>query len=277
MWMADLHCDFDWVAERKGDLGDPRFVFGGRSRSLDITIEVLLYGDDQALRHVRVLMHTDNQEIADRCVNLNIHLWANGLESAVMMLTGRPFHLPMTKFGQIMALMQQGNRNTPATIIQPQNDPTPIDYKSIANAMTLANDDLKPYVFYLRRVVDMSLPLDVRWLNGYRLLEWHFVKDRAELDRSPEWRAFLGRFEANLRPIARKGQTLHGLMEEARAMAAHANMDQRGDNERAVDPLTLMQKTFPTLEDMVMTILNEHPATAALPVRFHRRGTPPPV
>jgi hypothetical protein len=276
VWIADIHCDFHWVAARQGNLGDPRYTLtGGKSKSLDVAIELLFYGDDQALRHFRVLMHTDTKEVADRCVNLNVHLWANGLESTVMMATGKPFHLPMTDLGVVMVILHQGDRNALAPLVRPTTEPSTVDYQAIAHGMVAWGADLNPEAFYLRRMVDMSLPLDMRWLNGYRLLEWHFVRSAGDLSKSREWRAFLLRFEAQLRPLARPGQGLHGLIEEARAMAAHANMDKRSDAERESDPLTTMQKSFRALEDMVMTVLNEHPGTARLPVRFHRRDTPP--
>jgi hypothetical protein len=41
----------------------------------------------------------------------------------------------------------------------------------MVRAFTVWNGDIQHYLFYFRRRVDESLPLDVRWLNGYGLLE----------------------------------------------------------------------------------------------------------
>ena len=56
-------------------------------------------------------------------------------------------------------------------------------------------------------------------------------------------------------------------------MAAHAGIDARSDKEREHDPKNAMEKTFRVLEEMVATMLNEHPSIAACPVKF----TPPPL
>jgi hypothetical protein len=66
----------------------------------------------------------------------------------------------------------------------------------------------------------------------------------------------------------RPNQSLIGLIEEARALAAHAGIDDRSEADRSRDPLNLLQKTFSVLELMVMTVLNEHPSRASNPVKF---------
>src|SRR3954465_9656176 len=70
MWFADFYCDSAWVASRQGVLGEKRCALkGGRSASLGIKVDTLLFGDDQKIRHVRVLMDTDDQRIAQECLN----------------------------------------------------------------------------------------------------------------------------------------------------------------------------------------------------------------
>ena len=65
MWFADIYCDYASVAERKGILGPPKFTLrGAKSVSLGIDIEFHFFGDDHSVRHVRVLMHTDDKSIA---------------------------------------------------------------------------------------------------------------------------------------------------------------------------------------------------------------------
>jgi hypothetical protein len=61
------------------------------------------------------------------------------------------------------------------------------------------------------------------------------------------------------------------LLEEARALAAHAGVDDRPEAERQRDPRNVMEKTFRVVERMVMTVLNEHPARSGHPVRFEER------
>lgn len=133
------------------------------------------------------------------------------------------------------------------------------------------NVDVRHHLFYFRRLVDDRLPLDVRWLNGYRMLEWHFVGDRSGLSRSVEWRDFVARFKGQLEPCVRPNQTLVGLLEEARALAAHPGIDDRSEIERTRDPQNVLEKTFRVVEAMVMTVLNEHPSRATSPAFFHPR------
>jgi hypothetical protein len=218
-----------------------------------------------------MLIRTDSKEIADRCIDLNVQLWVNAIEVCMILQTGKSFRVALGEANMVMVALLEGDQNSPAPSAQLQAAANPLDYKNLALGMAAWNVDLKPYVFYLRRLFDIGFPLDVRWLNGYRLLEWHFVQSRAQLQKSPAWRTFLGRFATQLQPIAKPNQSLWGLIEEARASAAHADIDDRPEAERSADPMTVMQKTFRTLEEMVMTVLNEHPATANGPVRFHRR------
>jgi hypothetical protein len=187
-----------------------------------------------------------------------------------MLETNRPFHIVRMPGSQMFAVgFGQGDENSPALVISFQVPVRPsVNYERIAHGVAAWGGDLSQHLFYFRRFVDDSLPLDVRWLNGYRLLEWHFVTDRAGLPKSKEWRAFVARFEEDLLPLSRPKQTTIGLIEEARAMAAHAGMDNRSEAERAIDPRNAMERTFRILEKMAITVLNEHSSRTGNPVRF---------
>ena len=271
MWFADIYCDTAWVSERKGVLGPKRLGLGGaKSASLGIAIDFHFFGDEQRVRHIRALMHTDDQQSAETCLDLNIQTWVASLEVAVMMETKQPFHVMRLPGSQMFAVaLGQGDEDSPAVLLNVTlAEPSNLNYERIAYGMAAWGADVRQHLFYFRRLVDGSLPLDVRWLNGYRLLEWHFVRDRTGLAKSPEWRAFVARFDHMLGPSLRLNQTAVGVLEEARALAAHAGIDDRSDAERARDPRNAMEKTFRALEQMVMTALNEHPSRVWNPVRF---------
>ena len=271
MWFADIFCDIGWVAKRGGVLSNHRMrLSGAHSQSLDLAIEFHFYGDDEIVRHVRVLMHTDDRETAETCVNLNVQSWVAALEATVMMETGKPFHVARIGGSQTFAIgLGQGTADEPALVITPTDvSPRPIDYTRVAQGFSAWDQGVEQHLFYFRRLVDDSLPLDVRWLNGYRLLEWHFVRGRASLPRVAEWRTFVTRFQAHLMPLARPAQTAVGLLEEARALAAHAGLDDRPESERRRDPRNAMERTFRVLETMVITVLNDRAASSGHPVRF---------
>lgn len=275
MWFADIYCDAAWVRERNGVLDQARVSLrGAKSQSLGINIDFQLFGDNLAVRHSRVLMHTDEQSVAERCLDLNVQTWVASLEVAVMLATQRPFHVMRVPNSQTFAIgLGQGDDQSPALLVG-LSPPVAqaVEYQQLALAMSAWGGDLSQYLFYFRRFVDGALPLDVRWLNGYRLLEWHFVRDSAGLGRSDAWRQFVARFEQQLLPLCRPKQKPVGLIEEARALAAHAGLDDRPDSERAIEPRNAMEKTFRLLESMVVVTLNEHPLRAGHPVKWHTRG-----
>jgi hypothetical protein len=236
-------------------------------------IEFQFFGDEEAVRHLRAFMDTDDQRTAEACAELNMQTWVAALESAAMMQIGRPCHilrLPGTQ--TFVTAFGQGGADSPAAVIGfDLHVPPSLDYEKLVYGFSVWNLEIRHHLFYFRRLIDESLPLDVRWLNGYRFLEWHFVGDRANLSRSAEWRAFVERFDDLLAHGARPGQTAVSLLEEARALAAHAGLDDRPAEERQRDPHNAMEKTFGAVERMVMTVLNEHPARAGHPVRFEPR------
>ena len=272
MWFADIFCDLAWVSDRKGVLGPARFrLRGAKSASLGIAIEFHFFGDDHQVRHIRALMDTEDQGKAELCVDLNIQTWVASLEVTIMMETKRPFHVMHFPNSQTFAVgLGQGDEHSPApSIILTESQPPNLNYQQIAYGMAAWGGELSQHLFYFRRFIDAGLPLDVRWLNGYRFLEWHFVGDKAGLSKSRNWREFVARFETDFRPFLRPMQTSVGLLEEARALAAHAGIDNRSDAERSRDPRNVMEKTFRVLEQMAIVVLNEHPSRAINPVRFH--------
>ncbi len=271
MWFADIFCDLEWIAERQGVLGPCRFrLSGARSVSLGIAIELLFFGDDTHLRHVRVLMHTDSKDAADRCINMNVQTWVASVEAAVMMATQRPFHVVHLPGPQQFAVATgEGDETTPALVMVPQYAEGPaLNYEGMARCVAVWGGESAQHLFYFRRFVDESLPLDVRWLNGYRLLEWHFLRGGSGLQKSREWVAFVSKFSQILASALRPRQDAVGLLEEARALAAHAGIDKRSDAERTRDPRNAMEKTFRILEQMVIAALNEEPTRTNAGIQF---------
>jgi hypothetical protein len=214
-------------------------------------------------------MDADDQQSAEACSDLNMQAWVTALESAIMLITGHSFHvvrLPGTQ--TFITTFGQGSEDSPAFVIAPEMTlPPRLDYERVALGFSVWNRDIRHHLFYFRRLIDNNLPLDIRWLNGYRLLEWHFVRDRTGLADSARWRAFVARFNHLLLPCVRSGQSAVGLIEEARALAAHAGLDDRTEAERRRNPRNAMEKTFRAIERMVMTVLNEHPAAIPLSLR----------
>lgn len=275
MWFADIYCDLDWVSSREGVLGPKRFALRGpKSLALGIDTEVCFFGDEHSLRHVRVLMHTDDHRTADQCVDLNVHHWVASLESAVMLETGRPFHIAGSPYpDKTMVVLASGDENSPATVMRMTETPTGLlDYRHLALGMAWPLE-LQQHLFYFRRLIDPSLPLDVRWLNGYRLLEGYFLrgKTKKDLPKDPDWKTFVAGFQDRVKAVMPLRRNPVGYLEEARVLAAHAGKDDRPPEEREREPRNPMQKTFELLHFMATRVLNEQFAKAGSPIKLQPR------
>ena len=75
MWFVDVVVDLPWFVEKKGKLGKPKSRVRQPIPGTDIENEFLLYGDEHAIRHLRVMLHTDADEPPRDLVNKNLHRW----------------------------------------------------------------------------------------------------------------------------------------------------------------------------------------------------------
>src|SRR5260370_20387169 len=272
MWLADIYFDLAWLRIRNWQLGEPRARFGpGHSKSTELDLTFLVYGDDALPRHLRVLLDARDTSIVidkalvDRCVAKNVHTWIMSLESFVTLETGQTFTVERIP-GRTLFCVTTGEcedgTEWPVTLEYQFREPKAFRYEYLQHAFSMWSGDLEQHLFYFRRFIDGSFR-DQQWLAGYRLLEWHFVgRTGSDLPKSEAWRTFLERFRSELGALAKPGQTLHGLMEEIRALAAHAVTAHAVESASLQREPNLIEQAFPTLERMVMTVINEHPTRA---------------
>lgn len=276
MWFADVICDFDWLLNSKGDLGTPRIKLETRVDEPPIEINFLLYGGEYAVRHLRIIFHTNDQAIADDCLNRHILLWTHALEVSSTIASGQPCSVALfpgtTHFAVITG---EGDESAKAaTISLPAAPPQPADYTAIATGLVNWKKETRTHLFFLVRFLNPSLPPDARWLNGYRLIEWHFMKGKDGLAGNHAWRTLLEKYRDKLNDHLRPNQTLYNLFEETRAFAAHAVLDKRSDVERMAKPGELITWTFSTLEAIVSEIMND-PALGYGRLKLHPRAVTP--
>ena len=259
MWFADVICDFDWFMDSKGDLGKPRVKLSTRIDEPPIDIDFLLYGGEYAVRHLRIILHTDDKAVADECLNRHILLWTHALEASSVIGSGQPCSVAILPGSTNFAVITgEGNESAKAVSISlTALPPQPADYTAIATGIVNWKRETRTHLFFLVRFLNTSLPPDARWLNGYRLVEWHFMKGKDGLAGNTEWRTLLEKHRDKLNGHLRSRQTLHGLFEETRALAAHAVLDKRTDVDRIEKPGDLITWTFSTLEAIVSEIMNE--------------------
>ena len=240
MWFADVICEFDWFMDCQGDLGTPRIGVKTRSDEPSLEIEFLLYGGEFSVRHLRVLFHTDLKAVVDECLNRYIQLWTHALEasSAIGSGSGQPCSVAIFPGTTAFAVITgEGDASAEAlTMTSAAAPPQPADYTAIATGLVNWTLETRTHLFYLVRFLNPSLQPDACWLNGYRLVEWHFMQGTDGLHGNNAWRALLEKHRVKLQPHLRPKQTLYGLFEETRALAAHAKLDIRSDAERAKKP-----------------------------------------
>ena len=260
MWFVDIVIDFAWFVERKGKLGEPRSRARQAIPERDFDNEFLLYGDGEAVRHLRVLLHLECPNAPHDVVNGNIHRWVNLLEVATGLAA--PMTASSASLGPntsaMMVMLGQGDETTDALQLHPEfSPPKPIDYEAAARLMAGWKPDFRVHLFYLGRFLNHQLPPEVRWLNGYRLLEWHFRRGKDKLVKDPTYQDFLARNGQAFDALLATNQDRKGVIEEVRAMVAHAVLSRTADPRTENASTNLVLKTFSALESLVIALINE--------------------
>jgi hypothetical protein len=260
MWFVDVVIDLPWFAEKKGELGKPK----SRARQLipgtEIENEFLLYGDAHAIRHLRVMLHTEAKEAPHDIVDRNVHRWVNLVEVASGLAAPRT--ATTASLGKntsaLMVWLGQGDETTNSIQLDPQYAPAKeVDYPAAAGLMVAWKPNFRVHLFYLGRFLNHELPPEVRWLNGYRLLEWHFRRGKVGLAKDNAYLAFLAQHGQAFDALLGPEQDRKGVIEEVRALAAHAILSRTTDPRNENASTNLIIKTFAALESLVTALLNE--------------------
>lgn len=260
MWFVDIIVDLTWFSERKGKLGAPKSRATQPIPDAGMDSTFLLYGDELIIRHLRVMLHTDSTDPPHDIVDANVHRWINLLEVASGLCaakTATTASLGKNTTG-MMVLLGEGDETTDSCQLDPRTTlPTALNYAAAAKMMAAWDPDYRVHLFYLGRFLNHDLPPEVRWLNGYRVLEWHFRRGRVSLAKDQSYRAFLDKHGNALDPILGPKQDRKGLIEEVRALAAHAVLSRTADPRLGDASANLISKTFQALELLVMEVMNQ--------------------
>ena len=144
MWFVDVVVDLPWFVEKKGKLGEPRARASQAIPDVNIQNEFLLYGDDDAIRHLRILLHTDREIPPHDILNTNIQRWVNLLEVASGLAT--PKAASAASLGKntasVIVWMGQGDETTDSCQLDPQYAPAEkADYETAAKLMVAWKPD----------------------------------------------------------------------------------------------------------------------------------------
>lgn len=260
MWLVDIVVDLPWFVSRRGKLGDPRARSLQSVPGTDVENEFLIYGDDNAIRHLRVMLHTDTVEPPHELVNGNIHRWVNLLEVASGIAapqTASAASLGKNTSGMIVFLAQ-GDETADSCLFDSKYAASErLDYDATARIMASWKPDFRVHLFYLGRFLNSELPPEVRWLNGYRALEWHFCRGKGQLSKKEAYLEFLAKYGQAFDPLIAPRQDRKGLIEEVRALAAHAILSRTEDPRNENASSNLIVRTFGALESLIVALLNE--------------------
>jgi hypothetical protein len=120
----------------------------------------------------------------------------------------------------------------------------------------VATEFQRPFI-YLARFLNHDLPPEVRWHNGYRVLEWHFRRGKVGLAQDSAYRALLDKHGAALDAYLTSGQSRAGLLEQTCAIVAHAILLKTADPVGEGKTNDLVLGTFAGLESLVIQVMNE--------------------
>ncbi len=259
MWFVDIVCDITWFSDPAGKPGDPLLRQALPCGDLPPRATLLIYGSDHVLRHARILLDVPDGETADQYVGRNLQFWLRLIEVSTL-LVGTTGLVPYSNPGstEFMIVQGEGDEHSPLLKIVPNYaDQRGLDIKTLQACLANWKRDSEGHLFYLARLMNDSLPLDVRWLHGYRLAEWHYQRGAGDLAKNSDWRALLEQHRGELQPLLKQNQTLHGLMERIRATAAHAIAEPPPTDERTRAPVELVKASFSVMYRIALQIAND--------------------
>jgi hypothetical protein len=266
--------DLPWFLACQGRLGEPRARAKQSVQDPDLETEIILYGNEEAIHHLRIMIHTEDDTVAQACTNKNIHQWISALEISSALATSvfTTAAKLQKNSAAFMVFLGQGDVDSLSIQLNLQYAPAArADFDSAARLMAAWKPNFKIHLHYLSRFLNDNLPPEVRWLNGYRALEWHFKRGKTGLANDAAYRTFLDLYGAMLDTHLRVSQTRYGLLEEIRALIAHALLSKstdQNDDSTVTDPVL---KTFSALESLVMQLMNDGVADGIV---FHPKPTP---
>lgn len=259
MWFVDIVCDFGWFVAAKGSKGEPLLRQEVPCDGLPSPAVICIYGTSVELHHARVLLDAKDKATADLTLERDLQYWLRVLEVSSLIVAGRAltaYLMPGTT--SYITILGEGDEQSPLLLLEPTYaEASPLDTNALQSCVANWKRSAESHLFYISRFLNDTLPLDVRWLHGYRLAEWHFQRGTDGLSKNPRWRELLSTKDNELAPLLRPGQTPHGLLEQVRATAAHAIAEPPPRDERLRTPDELVRLTFPTMHALVLEIAND--------------------
>jgi hypothetical protein len=260
-FFVDLLLDYEWYSARGGQVPRAHARSSRKLESEDRTAEFWFYGEGEAINHVRIVFEAENAEQAQDVVSRNIAFWRDAI--AVTSVISTSHYTAAQTLGANSTLhpvlLGDGDVNTPLFGFKPVlAKSVPANYEAAAHAMANWRPEFKHHLHFLAKFLDPNLPADVRWLHGYRFLEWHFERGGTKLATNNDFRAFIEERGSALDVHKPHGRTRVGFLEEIRAVLAHALLADRPTEDARTRIQHAVMNTFAALESFVISIMNDH-------------------
>ena len=248
----------------------------GRTDNRGQPVEFLIYGEGEEINHLRILIQVSGYEEASRIVDSNIAFWreAIAVTSAITSSHYSSAAVFGANSGAHPVMLGEGGAETPLMSLTLQwAKPALANYNAAAIAMATWPEELRHHLHFLAKFLNENLPADIRWLQGYRFLEWHFERGGANLGKNPRFRSFLEQHGDGLDQFKPERRTRVGFFQEIRAVLAHAFLADRPEAQASELIKNAATSTFSVLETLIITILNE---LAPVGTEFKPKSPPEP-
>jgi hypothetical protein len=275
-FFADLLLDYEWYSVRGGQVPEARAHSSRKLEGKDRTAEFWFYGEGEAINHIRIVFEAEDAEQAGEVVNRNIEFWRDAIAVTSVITTSHYTAAQTLGANSTLhpVLLGEGDGNTPIFGFKPVlAKAVPANYEAAAHVMANWRPEFKHHLHFLAKFLNPNLPADVRWLHGYRFMEWHFERGGTKLATNKGFRAFIEEHGSALDVHKPPARTRVGFLEEIRAVLAHALLADRPTENARTRIQHAVMNTFATLESFVIAIMNDH---AGEGIKFAPKPPPEP-
>jgi hypothetical protein len=259
-FFVDLLLDYEWYSARGGQVPKARARSSRKLEGEDRSAEFWFYGEGEAINHVRIVFEVDNAEQAQEVVNRNIAFWRDAIAVTSVIATSHYTAAQTLGANSTLhpVLIGEGDVSAPLFGFKPVlAKPLPANYEAAAHVMASWRPEFKHHLHFLAKFLDPNLPADVRWLHGYRFLEWHFERGGTKLASNKGFCAFVEQYGGELDVHKPHGRTRVGFLEEIRAVLAHALLADRPTEDARTRIQHAVMNSFAVLETFVIAIMND--------------------
>jgi hypothetical protein len=251
MWYIEIVCSKEWLSGKiqpdKSIVYQDKIILTDGNK--DFLGEGVVYASNNELHALRIIMDSlFDKGLADILCDYNAIYWQSVIENFIRISGDSLFNIYTLLPNSIIITYGEGDHtNKPLEIKQLGVPERPkLDFTIVIQSMKAFPREYKLYMQYFNRFTNKLIPLEMRWLNGYKIFELYY---KYPLGKNAQWIQFLEEWRSEISPFLKTNQTLSGFIESVRSDAAHAvnHINYKED---------LIAKTLPILSKMLAKFLD---------------------